>query len=938
MPILPAGTVTFLFTDIEGSTRLWEEHPERMRTALARHDALLHQAITEHNGYVFKTIGDAFCAAFATAPEALSAALTAQRCLYAEPWEDGIALRARMALHTGAVESRDNDYFGQPLNRVARLLATGYGGQVLLSQATQELVRDSLPAQTTLLNLGEHRLRDLSRPEHIYQVLHPELLAEFPTLRSLDSIALPNNLPQEVTSFIGRKREMEEIKSLLATTSLLTLTGSGGCGKTRLSLQVAAEVLEHYPQGVWLVELAPLTNPALVPQMVAEVLGVRESPGETLTKSLQGFLKGKQLLLVLDNCEHVLESVALLGDTLLRSCPSIRMLASSREALGISGESTYRIPSLSLPQPSPHHTPESLSQFEAVRLFLERATTAKPDFLVTNENAPALASVCYRLDGIPLAIELAAARLRAMPIEQLEDRLDNRFRLLTGGSRTALPRQQTLRALIDWSFDLLTPEEKTLLLRLSVFAGGWVLESAESVGSGAGIDELDVLDLLTSLVDKSLVTYEEHGNRARYRLLETVRQYARERLAESGESETVRGRHLDHTVTQVEAIFAITSFEGFPLWMQHMDEEYENIRAALAWCSANASSETFIRRGLRIGEALWPFWHVCGYLSDGREHLEELARLGHAWQGTRPRTVVKSLAEVLHGTSLLAMEQGDDVAAGAALDEALQLAHELEDQHSIAVFGMAQGWLANHRGDYNTARQLIEKNLSFFREINDPIYLGLSLVTLGGTAIIQNDFLTAEPLIEESMALFRSTGNTRALATGLEGLGNIAAARGDYVSAQSLLREGVAMLRAQGNRHTLKTLLRNLSEVECVLGNLDTAQVLIQECLTLCQQQGNKQGTATALEGLGAVLVCREKAYEATLLWGAAQKIHECIGFPKEPFVEAYLQKWREQARLALGDTAFAAAIEEGSLLTEETVIAQALQEATPLEGDDCNS
>lgn len=479
MMILPTGTVTFLFTDIEGSSKLWDAHPEQMQATVARHDQILREAIAGHNGITFKTVGDAFCVSFSVAADALDTALRAQRALFAEPWPEDVGIRVRMALHTGTADERDGDYFGPALNRVARLLAAGHGGQTLVSQTVRDLTLDTLPPDAALRDLGAKRLRDLQRPEQVFQLLHPDLPSEFAPLRTLD--VLPNNLPRQVTSFVGREREIAEVRRLLGTTRLLTLTGSGGAGKTRLSLQVAADLLDEYADGVWLTELASLSGPALVPQSVASALGVREEPGRALVETLTDWLKSRTLLLLLDNCEHLLTACAQLADTLLKACPNLHILASSREGLGIAGETTYRIPSLSLPDAKEAATPESLSQYESVRLFIERAVAASPSFQVTNQNAPAVAQLCVRLDGIPLAIELAAARIRALSVDQIAQRLNDRFRLLTGGSRTALPRQQTLRALIDWSYDLLSDEEKTLLRRLSVFAGGWTLEAAEAV-------------------------------------------------------------------------------------------------------------------------------------------------------------------------------------------------------------------------------------------------------------------------------------------------------------------------------------------------------------------------------------------------------------------------------------------------------------------------
>ena len=456
--VLPSGTITFFFTDIEGSTALWESQPDAMRVALARHDALLRAAIAAENGVVFHTAGDAFCAAFGTAPEALAAGVAAQIALYSQT--EGLPLRLRMALHTGAAEARDGDYFGQPLNRVSRLLNAGHGGQILLSVACQELVRDLLPLGVTFRDLGPHRLKDLLRPEQIFQVLHPSLPADFPPLRSLDNPALPNNLPQQMTSFIGREDEVTEIKALLEKSRLLTLTGTGGAGKTRLALQAAADLLTGSGEGVWLVELAGLTDPALVPEAVAEALGVWEEAGRPLSKTLVSFLKSKRLLLILDNCEHVLNACAFLVADLLRVCPHVSVLATSREVLGVPGEQTFRVPSLSLPDPQQKYPPELLGRYDAVRLFADRACLSQPSFVLTHQNSPAVAEICASLDGIPLAIELAAARVKALSAEQINMRLGDRFRLLTSGSRTALPRQQTLKAAIDWSFDLLSESEK----------------------------------------------------------------------------------------------------------------------------------------------------------------------------------------------------------------------------------------------------------------------------------------------------------------------------------------------------------------------------------------------------------------------------------------------------------------------------------------------
>jgi predicted ATPase/class 3 adenylate cyclase len=636
---LPSGTVTFLFTDIESSTRLWEQHPEAMRAALARHDVLLRQAITRGGGHIFKTIGDQFCAVFATAPAAVAAALEAQQALRAEDWEETGPLRVRMALHSGTAEQREGDYFGPALNRVARLLEAGHGGQILLSRVTADRAVEAFPRGTSLRDLGSHHLKDLQQSEQIYQLLHPGLPADFPSLRSLEAFA--HNLPRQLTRFIGREREMEEVRRLLATTALLTLTGAGGCGKTRLALQVAADQVDQFANGVWLVELAALADPELVPQTVALALGVREEPGRSLTETLTDYLRSRALLLLLDNCEHLLAACAQLADALLRGCPHLRILATSREALGIGGEQTFRVPSLSAPDPRQLPSLERLHEYEAVRLFTDRAILGQPTFAVTTANAAAVAQVCQRLEGIPLALELAAARVRALSVEQIAARLDDRVRLLTGGIRTALPRQQTLRALIDWSYDLLSEPERALLRRLSVFAGSWTLEAAEEICSGAEVESWEMIDLLTRLVEKSLVVYEEWNGRARYRLLETVREYARERLLEIDDGEALQKRHRDSFLSLAEAARQRLTGPEQGEWLERLEMEHDNLRAALEWSVEQGESTI----ALRFGNALGLFWYYRGHLVEGWRRMAELLSLADKDTGCDAAVRARALTE-----------------------------------------------------------------------------------------------------------------------------------------------------------------------------------------------------------------------------------------------------------------------------------------------------
>ena len=538
----PTGTVAFLFSDIEGSAIRWDTHRDEMLEAVRRHDALMRAAIERNGGYVFKTVGDAFCAAFATVPEAVTAALDAQRAIGAADWSAVGGLRVRMAIHAGVADERDRDYFGPAVNRIARLLAVGHGGQVLLSRAAKELSGELLPAQTELLDLGRHSLRDLSAPEHVFQLHASHLPQEFPLLRSLS--VLPNNLPVHLTPLIGRNEEIAEIEALLERSRLVTLTGAGGIGKTRTALQVAADTLRGDGDGVWFVDLAPLDDPALVPSAIAQVFNVADEGGSRpLIERVAAALKAKTLLIVLDNCEHVVSAAADAADRLLHLCPDARILATSREPLGIAGEESYRMPTLSVPPEGERMTAERVTQYAAAALFVARAHAAQRTFALTDENAAIVADVVRRLDGIALAIELAAPRVKVLSLNQLDQRLDERFKLLTGGSRTALPRQQTLRATIGWSYDLLTPAEQSMLRQLAIFRGRWSLEAAEAICIDERFPGWDVLDLLSALVDKSLVVVEIEGEEQRYRLLESTRQFAAERLDEAGEREDVAARH-----------------------------------------------------------------------------------------------------------------------------------------------------------------------------------------------------------------------------------------------------------------------------------------------------------------------------------------------------------------------------------------------------------
>jgi predicted ATPase/class 3 adenylate cyclase/Tfp pilus assembly protein PilF len=909
---LPSGTVTFLFTDIEGSTKLWEEHPDAMRSIIARHDALLTHAIVSNNGVVFKTLGDAFYAAFSTAPDALHAARDAQYALHAEPWQNGLVLRVRMALHTGEAEMRDGDYFGQSLNRVARLLAVGHGGQILLSQTTH----DALPSDTPLADKGSHRLKDLLQPEHIYQLIDSNLPSDFPPLRSLHN----TNLPIQSTSFIGREREIQEVKHLLSTSRLLTLTGTGGCGKTRLALQAAADAVEEFSDGVWLVELAALSDPALVIPTVAHALGIRDEAGRSLTETLIKYLQSKVMLLILDNCEHLIEACAKLVTDLLRSCPQVKIVVTSREPLNVPGEHPWRVPSLFTPDPDTLPGKESdlsalLMEYDAPRLFVERATVHRRDFLLTRSNVPAVARLCHQLDGIPLAIELAAARVRSLSVDEINSRLDHRFRLLTGGSRTALPRQQTLRALIDWSYDLLHSQEQTLLQCLSVFAGGWTLVAAEQICSGEEIEDWEVLDLLTSLNDKSMVVAEPRDGATRYRLLETVRQYARERLSERGEEERCRDRHLSYFTALGEEAEPHLIGEAQQEWLERLEGEHDNLQAALQWAEDHAPE-----RGLRLADAIWRFWYVRGHFAEGREHLEKLL------QATEPYGRTSSRADALTAAGVMAYCQGEYAVSRAFFEDGLAIRRELHDRTGIAALLNNLGNVAYDQADYSTAQSLFEESLTLRRELGERRGIAATLNNLGNVANEQGSYSSARTLFEESLTIKRELGDRWGMANSLSNLGLVAYHQGDYAAAGAYFEESLTLRREVGDRGGIAISLNNLGNVALVQNENATARTFFLESLAIKHELGDQWGIAFSLENLAAAEASLGQVLLAAQLWGAAERLREEIKAPIPLNDRSRYERQVAEARFAANETAaFNAAWQAGRGDILESIIRLAL-------------
>jgi predicted ATPase/class 3 adenylate cyclase len=898
---LPAGTVTFLFTDLEGSTALLEAHPAAYRDAVARHHDLLRGAVTGHGGVVFETVGDAVYAAFAHPTAAVAAALAGQRALQAEPWGATGPLRVRMGVHLGEVERQGAHYFGAALYRCARLMGTAHGGQVVLSEAAVALVRDALPEGAGLRDLGEHRLKDLQHPERVFQLAAPGLPGDFPALRTLD--ALPHNLPLQLTSFVGRERELGEVAALLGAQRLVTLTGPGGTGKTRLALQAAADALERYPDGVWLAELAALADPGLVPQAVAAAVGVREEPGRPLPATLADALRPKRLLLLLDNCEHVLDAGARLADALLRACPHVRLLCTSREALGIAGETVWRVPSLPVPAVgdgeggAPPAAPDAggLTRYAAVRLFCERAAAVRPGFALTADNAPAVAQVCVRLDGIPLAIELAAARVRVLPPRQLLARLEDRFRLLTGGSRTALERHQTLQAAVAWSHALLTAPERTLFARLSVFAGGFSLEAAEAVGTdpdgpgGEGTESPEVLDLLTHLVDTSLVEAEEQPDgTARYRLLETLRQYARERLEEAGEAARVRTRHAAYFAGEwgarapagaASALWGPGGADAARAWHEQTDREYANLRAALRWFADTGGVEP----GLRLCLALHAYWFRHAALSEGAGWYRAFL----AADAARRAAPAELRARVLDAAGIFAQLLGDYDASTRLRAESVETWRAVGAPRPLTGALIALGadrWL---HGEYARAEAVVQEALEAARRLGDAWSVCRCLRLLAQVARVRRDFDRAAALLEESLTVAGDTAPLHAYRAHCL-LGRIASERGRYREATAHLAAGVALISAQGSPHYL----------------------------------------ADGLEWLAAVAGATDRAARAARLLGAAATVRHETGEVRYPPDRAAYERDLASVRAQLDDVAFAAAWAQGQAMSLEQAVAYALADA----------
>jgi predicted ATPase/class 3 adenylate cyclase len=881
MSTLPSGTVTLLFTDIEGSTHLLQRFGDRYGDLRAEHERLLRAAFRDFGGREVDSQGDSFFVTFASATDAVQAAVVAQRALSKHPWPGGAAVRVRMGLHTGEPTLAGRTYVGLDVHRAARIAAAGHGGQVLLSQTTRVLVERDLPPGVALRDLGAHRLKDIPEPERLFQLVSGDLPADFPPLRTLD--AQPNNLPSRLTSFIGRERETSEAKRLLGGGRLLTLTGPGGSGKSSLALRVASELLEQgeeFEDGVFFVALAPIGDPALVVSTIAQTMGIREAAGGSLLDHLKGALRDKRLLLVLDNFEQVVPAAPLVNE-LLAAAPRLKILVTSRAVLRLSGEKDYPVPPLGLPEAGRALTAEGLSRYAAVALFVERALDAKPDFTVTDENASAIAEICSRVDGLPLAIELAAARVRLLPPRALLARLARRLPLLVGGARDLPARQQTLRDTIAWSYDLLGAEEQALVRQLGVFVGGFTLEAAEAVCAG----ESDLLDGLASLVDKSLLLQAEHQGEPRFRMLETIREYALEVLQVSGEATEIQRRHAMHFLALAEAAEPELQRAQQATWFDRLEREHDNLRAAARWSLESHDAEL----ALRLGRALERFWEVRGFLSEGQHWLDRALDLA---AGTQPPVSARVKAAALS----------------------------------------AAGTLAYVRSDYERAVALLQDSLTLWRELGDRAGVATSLHNLSRVKFYQGDHERAAALCEQSLTSRRELRDTRGVAMSLNTLGVIARNRGDQATARALYEESLGLFRDLGDQWGMGQLLNNLARVARDLGDWTWTVTLCTESLALFREVGDRHGVAWVLSNLAIVAQSRGAWASAARLFGVVDALRVALGSSSlslSPAERSIYDAAVAATRAGLGDEAFAAAWAAGRVLSLEQAIAEALAVAT---------
>ena len=891
---LPSGTVTLLFSDIEGSTRLLHQLGERYPEALAEHRRLMREAFAAHGGVEVDTQGDAFLVAFPTAKGAVAAAAQAQLSLAQHEWPEGVELRVRMGLHTGEPILTGEGYAGLDLHKGARVMAAGHGGQVLVSKETRELLDGDLLDGLSLRDLGEHKLKDLEGPQWLFQLELPELTSDFPPLKSLNN----TNLPAEASSLVGRERELEELSQLLAygDVRLVTLTGPGGTGKTRLALRVAAELIERFRNGVFLVSLAALTDPQLVLPTIAQTLGVREQPGTPLAETLAAELGEKRLLLLLDNFEQLLAAASQLAQ-LLAQAPRLKLIVTSRERLNVAAEHEYAV--------------QPLASGDALTLFAERARQAKAGFALDGDRA-VVEAICARLDRLPLAIELAAARVRLFPPQALLSRLEQRLPLLTGGARDLPERQQTLKAAIGWSYDLLSEEEQRLFARLSVFAGGCNLEAAERVCEAE-------FETLASLVDKSLLRQEEtEESEPRFSMLETIREYAAEKLEQTGEAQELRRRHAEYFLALAEEAEPELRTGEQGRWFERLEEEHDNLRAALA----RGLEEKECDSAMRLAAALADFWDARGHFSEARRWLDAALACSEELAGS-PR------AKVLDAAGLFALRQGDFKAAERLHAEAAERLEQLGDRAGAA---RALAHVAFTRlslgAPLDEAEHVGERALAFARESRETWTVACALTALGGVAVERGDVARASELHSEALTLLRQLGDERNSAGVLINLSVAAIEEGAYDRAERLLEEALPLARKFDDPDFMSGVLLNRAVAALCRGRAEEARPLLHEGLELARKLGSSYDIAAYLAGLAAVAVDRGEVDRGARLLGACEAVLERAGAALGSTERRLQERTREALADALGHERMAGGLAEGRSMAPDEAIAYALAES----------
>ncbi len=909
--LLGSRTLTFLFTDIEGSTAMLRRIGGAYAGVLADHHRLIRAELAAHDGREIDTQGDAFFAVFGTARACAAAAVAIQRAVAAHSWPAGEKLRVRMGMHTGEAEQTVIGLVGIEVHRGARIAGVAHGGQILVSAAAAALLSGALPDGASLRDLGQHRLKDLGQPERICQLDAPGLPASFPPLRSLDNPRLPNNLPVQSSSFIGRDTELTAISELIKTSRLVTLTGAGGAGKTRLALQAAAGLLDGSGDGVWFADLAPVTDSGLVAGTVAGVLGIQPEPGRPVADTLAEAIGERRLLILLDNCEQVIDACAKLADALLRGCPQLALLATSREPLGIDGEHVYRIPSLATPTPDADLA--AVRGSEAVQLLADRAAKAGTSLTLDGQTAPVAGRITRRLDGIPLAIELAAARLRGMSVTELEARLDQRFALLTGGSRAAPARQQTLLAMIGWSWDLLTDAERDMLARLSVFNGGFDLTACEAVTADSGILAWESVAILGSLADKSLVQFDDTAaGPGRYRLLESVRQFAARRLEEqAGAAEDTRHAHLAYYLALAGTAAPQLTGPGQAQWLDRLDTELGNLRAAMAFTLAQPDAEP----GLRMAAALRVFWRARGHAAEAADALRTLLGLP-----TGQPNLIR--AQALAAAAYLAEQPtaGQEYCA-----EGLMIARAAGDDGLLADLLVIQAGLLLREGRSAAALPLLETGLELARRLGDAQLTARLLDSRSWATRDEGDHEGAARDAAESLALSRQAGDLRGVCVELGNLGYAEMAAGELGPARRHLAESLRIARELKDFEGEVVSTFNLGLAEYLGGATATAASLFAESLELARRWFIKANVGYGMLGLALTRSSPVAADRSARLHGAADNALEALGETPAALERQLRETDQETLRAAMGAGAFETEYTAGRALTAEEAIHLAL-------------